>query len=110
MTKSLINSKVIIYENDFTDRNAVATIINVAEDYKAMLLKLRDPLVWNKKRLNYVVAKTRLVNDSFEPLKFKKTIGCGTTWISKEKLNPQEPFDTSWWRGGAAAITSLKLL
>jgi len=110
MTKSLINSEVIIYENDFIDRNAVATIISVAEDYKAMLLKLRDPLVWNKKRLNYVVAKTRLVNDSFEPLKLKQTMGCGATWLSEEKLNPQEPFDTSWWRGGAAAITSLKLL
>jgi len=88
MTKSLINSKVIIYENDFIARNVVATIINVAEDYKAMLLKLHEPLVWNKKHLNYIVAKTRLVNDSFEPLKLKKN---NRMWCNLVKRGEAKP-------------------
>ena len=110
MTKQLTNRKVVIFENDFVGRDVVATIVDVSEDYKAMLLEIVERFEIDMRHYKYVVVKSRLENDSFKSLVLNKISGCGATWVSEQNYNPQNPFDTSWWRGGAAAITSLKLL
>jgi len=110
MTKQLTNRKVVIFENDFVDRNIVASIVDVAEDYKAMLLKIVEQFEADMRHYKYVVVNSRLENESFKSLELNKISGCSATWVSEQNYNPQNPFDTSWWRGGAGAITSLKLL
>jgi hypothetical protein len=109
MIEDLINKKVIIYENDFIDENMFAKIISIDENNNKILLELNEPLLYKEKIYSKVVFGVRHTGRKIIDLE-SGMLGGNLTWISEDRYNPNAPFDVSWWRGGASAITSIKLL
>lgn len=109
MNLKLLGSEVVIIGNEFISKDLNAKILQIDDDDKRMLMKLESPLIIGEVQYNYVVAKTRLVGDQISELCSTRMIGAGLIWVSDERFDPANPFDTSWWRGGAADITSVKL-
>ena len=109
MIKDIINKKVVIFENDFVTENSFAKIIDISIDNEQLLLQLDKIVTCETNIYNYVIATQRHVGRGLERLERGLTFGCGLNWISDARYNPANPFDLSWWRGGATAIASIQL-
>lgn len=104
---SLINRRVLILANDVIHVNQAAQITKVSQTEQALFLEFDSPLEIEGKRYRYAIASSRLERDDLTTLLQKGSILCGVTWVPEERFNEQQPFDLSWWRGGAAAITDV---
>jgi hypothetical protein len=109
MSKKLIGKKVIIVGNDFQTEDTVGMIIIIDEVKKKLLLQLDKIVLDSNKTYQYVVATSKLKSQTINTL-FSESLACGVIWISDERFNPKDPLDISWWRGGAADTTDLRLL
>ncbi len=74
-----------------------------------MLLELDSPLICEKITYSKIIIAPRLNTEKITDLVSKNILGCSAIWIPDDKYNISVPFDLNWWRGGAAAITSIKL-
>jgi hypothetical protein len=108
-SNKLIDEKVLILANDFVQEDTFAIICMVSEEQ--MLLKLVDTLVLNNISYAKVVASPRNINVNMINCNITSSeyLSCAAIWIPVEKFNKSLPFDTSWWRGGGAAIIELLL-
>jgi hypothetical protein len=102
--------QLIITGNDFIDTNELASIEQVKPESEELLLRLKTPLQKGGRRYVFAIAKPRLATGQIEHLPRGKTLGCAITWVPAEHFRIDDPFDLSWWRGGAAAIADLKAL
>lgn len=105
----LIGRKVVLRANDFVQQELIATIVMIDVDNKTVLLDLDKPLIYESTAYQHVVASARLSKDDFGVLAGDGVLGCSVTWVPESKFNHTDPFDLSWWRGGAAVITDLYL-
>lgn len=103
------NRKVFIRENDFIHKNLKAHIVGVKEDSKKLLLILDAAIAIENVVYTHAIASPRLAKEHLADLIIptKGVVGCAVTWIPQERFNRDDPFDISWWRGGAAAITDV---
>lgn len=110
MTQLLLtgrNAKILAEEVIPSDLDAC--IIAVDERGKQMALKLNHPAIIAGKVYTHAVVGARLASDDLSALLRKGLLGCAVTLVPEERFDPAKPFDLSWWRGGAAAITSVRL-
>jgi hypothetical protein len=75
----------------------------------ALLLELATPVKYDNQAYKYFIATPRHVGTTFEQLFSETQVGVKLTGIPGERVKSADPFDLSWWRGGAAAIADLRL-
>lgn len=107
---NIINKTIEILPNDFNISSSHATIEDISLDLTSGLLKLKAPYQYNHKAYRYVVARARGTDAKFDELLRDGKLDCNLYWISVDLFDISKPFDVSWWRGGAAAITTIKLI
>ncbi len=81
-----------------------ATILKVSRNQKEIILKVKAPFKPDGIYYEYLVAGNRhegfyyseLLNEDYVPSNF--------TRVPPEQIQSQDPFDTSWWRGGGGAF------
>jgi len=110
MNNNLVGKQIIINQNDFIwEYEVLADVSQVNNEKDNVLLELKDPLTYKNKIYSQVVVSGRHENGSLSDLYSTGYYACNATWIPDDKFDEQKPFDTSWWRGGAAAVTSISL-
>ena len=77
---------------------------------KKILLNLDKLLTHEGQRYQRLVASVRLARDDLDTLANAGVLGCSVTWVPDVRFNESDPFNLSWWRGGAAAITDLNMV
>jgi hypothetical protein len=71
----------------------------------ALLLRLENPFIYKDVRCEYFVATPRHEGTSVQDMVTRKSpVLCGITCVSEDRLEAEDPFDLSWWRGGVAGI------
>lgn len=98
-----------VNKNQFLEKDEWATIINIDHNTKQFLLRLDESIVIQGKLYKYAIAGTRLENQYLEMLFENVYLGCSVTLVPDSQFDIEKPFDLSWWRGGASAITSITL-
>ena len=76
---------------------------------ESLLLGLALSLKYKTEEFKYFIATTRHEGKTLQQLLSGAQIGCNLTGVPTERLQSGNPFDMSWWRGGAAAISDLSL-
>jgi hypothetical protein len=76
---------------------------------ESLLIELHAALKHDRQEYKYLVATPRHVGTTFERLLSGEQVGVNLTGIPGERAKSADPFDLSWWRGGAAAIADLRL-
>lgn len=109
-TTSLVGRPVMIQMNDFVDEPTCGCIRFVDVATKSVAIELEVSLERGDARYEWAVASARLARDDLDTLVSAKSLGCGVTWISSFRFRQSDPFDLSWWRGGAAAIADIVLM
>jgi hypothetical protein len=108
-TENLIKGlQVLILANEFLEAAQKAVVEDTKPEGELLLLRLNEVLVKDGRSYAYAVASPRLERDHISEQPHGKSLGCGVTWIPTDKFRTNDPFDLSWWRGGAAAITDIK--
>ncbi len=105
----LIGKQAILRENDFVNQSLVATIVMIDEKSNTLLLQLGNTFLDGEVSYKYVVASLRLMETDLSVFVSNRVVSCNVIWVPDEKYNANKPMDTSWWRGGAAAITDVCL-
>ena len=100
---------MIVVANDFVQHDLAATIIEIDSKNRKILLSLDKPLISGSEKYQHVVASARLARDDLDTLADAGILGCSVTWVPEEEFKHTDPFSLSWWRGGAAAITDLRM-
>lgn len=87
------------------------TILDVrVEDFcNALLIKLLEPFEYKNVSCDYFVATPRYEGSRYEDLLQGKSVFSGLTRIPPENAHSDNPFDLTWWRGGAALIGEIKV-
>jgi hypothetical protein len=78
-------------------------------DAVAFLLELSLPLKHQTSEYRYFIATPRHEGVTFDRLLSGATVGSNLTGIPEDRARSTNPFDLSWWRGGAAAIADVSL-
>jgi hypothetical protein len=109
MAYKLVGSKTIILRNDFIVDDQSAVIFTIDSTTNEILLKLDRSFKYKGTTYSHVVASPRLSRDDLGTLENHGILGCSLTWVPDTKFNIQNPMNLSWWRGGAAAISDLRI-
>lgn len=104
-----IGRAVTIIANSFVQIDLAASIAYVSDHDRKFLLNLSTPITISGVTYTHAVASPRLSRDELNMLLSNGTLGCSVTWVSKERFDKSKPIDLTWWRGGAAAITDVRL-
>jgi len=104
---SLLSRHATVLANDFVLLTIAGFIRFISQETNTLVIELDSPLELEGRRYSWVVASPRLERDSLDTLLSLKSLSCGVTWVPDERFNRDVPFDVSWWRGGAAAITDI---
>lgn len=80
------------------------------KDNSAVLLKLTRPISFHDTVYEYMIASPRLESDAIEGWGQGSILGCNLIGLPPERLDPEDPFNLSWWRGGGTFIGSLKVI
>jgi len=107
---NLIGKKVVLQANDFLQKKIIATVAMISPDNKSMLLNLDESLLYGNIVYKRVITSPRVSKDDLDVLSNDGVLGCSAIWVPESKYNNRNPFDISWWRGGAAAITDMSIL
>jgi len=116
MTVRLTDKAVLIKLSDPWDLGessawkplAAAVVAAKADDEGgALLVRLKSPFVYKDVRCEYFVAVPRHENCSVEDLTVGRPLLCAITRIPADRLEAEDPFDLSWWRGGVAGIAEI---
>ena len=75
---------------------------------EALLIRLQNPVEFANNRCEYFIAAPRYESGSIETLASKHALEVSLTWLPDERAKGPNPFDLSWWRGGAAGLGSLR--
>lgn len=105
----LAGRNVKVCANDFIQKDLAALIANVGEHARKLLLELSASTVINGEIYTHAIASPRLARDDLNVLLSTGVLGCAITLVPKDLFDPSNPFDLSWWRGGAAVVTDVML-
>jgi len=83
-----------------------AVVIATKADDKggALLVRMKRPFIYKDVRCEYFVAVPRHENFSVADLAVGRPVLCAITRVPEDRLEAEDPFDLSWWRGGVAGI------
>ena len=109
MSNAIVGRQIIILGNDFVTQDLNASVVTIDEDKQTILLELEQPLSYSSTMYRYAIAAPRFSKDDLGLLVTAGSLGCSVTWVPEDKYSLDEPMDLSWWRGGAAAITDLRI-
>lgn len=105
----LLNRYAKVIPENATYGNGMAVIEGIDEDGQQLLLRFDPPYVVEGRPYSYAVARPRLERDKILSLLAGSSLLSSVTWIPEEKFKKHQPFDLSWWRGGAATIADIVL-
>lgn len=105
----LIGRNAKVRANDFVQTDLAVLITNVSEHAKKLLLKLNSPVIIEGATYTHAIASPRLARDDLNVLLNNGVLGCAVTLVPKDRVDQSNPFDLSWWRGGAAVVTDVML-
>lgn len=105
----LIGRDVIVRANDFIQMDLTARITCTSEHDRKLLLDFSTPITIAGVTYTHAIASPRLERDNMNMLLSNGVLGCAVTWIPQDRFDKDKPIDLAWWRGGAAAITDVKL-
>jgi hypothetical protein len=74
-----------------------------------LVIRLKKSFLFDGLECKYFVVSPRHEGTSFKDLMDGNKINCSFLRITKEQADSDNPFDTSWWRGGGGFIASVKL-
>jgi hypothetical protein len=104
MNKSLLNMMVRVLP-DLDIGPIVGHIVLIKEsDRNAIIIKLITPFDYGGHHYEYLIATPRKADDSFHTLLKGASVFCSVLKLPSDRISSDDPFDTSWWRGGAAFI------
>lgn len=109
MGTTLCGQFVTIKENQFILLDLPACVMQADDLNQKVLLRLDSPILVNDVTYSHAVISPRLAKDSIDNLLRNGMLGCAVTWIPETRFDLNKPFDISWWRGGGAAITDVRL-
>lgn len=108
MNFSLINRKLVVTALDLSADSIEGTVIYATDDRVA--LRLSKPIVLNNGDMApYLVASIRHEGKSTQDIICGQNVVCGITLVPASRFDSRNPCDTSWWRGGGAAIGEIFL-
>ena len=100
--------KVIGAEDPFEP--SYGGVIRAADtNLNSLLLEFLAPSLIGGKEYPFAVARSRRGSEGMFSLIHLGRLSCSITWVSRDRFDPAQPFDLSWWRGGAAATADLVL-
>lgn len=105
-----IGQIVIIKANNFVHSDSLACVRDTSDLENKILLEFCPPITVGNGTYSHAVILPRLEKDGVETLFRGNALGSAVTWVPVSLFNPRKPFDISWWRGGAAAITDALLV
>jgi len=77
---------------------------------KAILLRLKEPFMFDDVRYEYLQGSPRHEGSSLGDLrKGGAEVHCSFVQIPPDRLDQQPPLDLSWWRGGGGLIGALSV-
>jgi hypothetical protein len=107
----LINREILVHDDELLEpKGTIAIIRQTHAESSQILFELIEPVAIADIKYSFAVASPRHNNDNIETLLNGGVLGCSITFIPDEKFNRLNPFDISWWRGGAATLGDLVLL
>jgi hypothetical protein len=104
---TIIGTAVDILENDFVEMVSKATVLHADTERGRLVLKLQNPVMEKGLTYPYAVASIRHEGIDLDDAALREGIGCNIIWVTAERFSPDAPFDVSWWRGGAVAISDV---
>ena len=107
--KTILGRRAKILANEFVDSESVAQVTHVDEQAGKLVLTLDHSPSVPGITYGHVVASPRLSKDGLQTLLTTGRLGCAVTWVPTDRFNSSNPFDLSWWRGGAAAVVDIEL-
>ena len=83
-----------------------AVIVAAKEDNEggALLVRVEHPFIYKDVQCEYFVAVPRHENSRVEALASGRPVLCAITRVAEDRLEAEDPFDLSWWRGGVSGI------
>lgn len=105
--RSILGLQVKVRANDFIRYDVPSRIVSLDEGKRTLLLLLNSPIEICGTTFTHAVASPRLARDEITFLLETQILGCSVVFIPQGRLNPSQPFDTSWWRGGGAVVTDV---
>lgn len=105
----LKGKKVQVTAGDLFSLPVSAVICSLDVGSHTLLLEFDRPLSIESEMYSFAVARPRLARDKLENLLNEGAFGCALICVPRERHNPANPFDLSWWRGGGAAVAELRL-
>lgn len=87
-----------------------AQITNVNEYSGMLLLEFNCEVNISGREYSHVIASTRHVGVSPSILLTGRALMFSVIFVPSDCFNKNNPFDYSWWRGGAAMITDVLLV
>jgi hypothetical protein len=87
-----------------------AIVISAKADERggALLLRISNPFIYKEMRCEYFVASPRHEDSTIEDLAAGGPVLCAITRVPEDRIEAEDPFDLSWWRGGVAAIAEIE--
>lgn len=107
--EQLVGLRATVRLNDFVDRTLPARIHLVQPATNSVLLEFDSPCEVQGVQYSRAVASSRLQRDNLDTFLNSGVLGAAVTWIPDSRFEHSAPFDTSWWRGGGAAIADIVL-
>lgn len=104
MNKSILNQKVKIIPDLELETVEGVIILVEEENMQEIIIRLLTPFNHEGVNFEYLIASPRHEGNSFDKLQAGDGFICSVLRIPPEQINSDKPFDTSWWRGGAAFI------
>lgn len=104
MHKSLLDMMVRVLPDLDIDPIVGHIVLVKKSERDAVIIKLTTPFDYNNHHYEYLIASPRKANDSFNTLLKGASVFCSVIRLPSDRICSDDPFDTSWWRGGAAFI------
>ena len=93
------------FEDDNGFGSFEVTVVQTKGD--ALFVRANEDILIGSSKYDAFICSPRLEGDSIKQLKSKNDLWCSSTALPKDKVNINDPFDLSWWRGGGTLIGSL---
>lgn len=93
----------IIPDANVKSINAKIIMVNYPEVEK-VIVKVSEGFDYDGRYCEYFLASTRHVGKDFLEILKGESLLCSFIRIGEDNLNADDPFDSSWWRGGAAFV------
>lgn len=105
--RSIVGLNVKVRANEFIQRDVPSQVLSVDESSRRFLLLLNSPIEISGTIFTHAVASSRLARDDLASILVNHVLGCSIIFIPQDRLNPSQPFDVSWWRGGGAVVADV---